>query len=105
MITLEDMMRSMMEQTLSTLTSMQQGSIEAFHAWMKATAPLMPDLNLYHEMPTFAQDAIGNPAKIFDLFYEFMSAVLELNKEYMQEVYRASVLAPRTPMVPRHGDA
>ena len=58
-LTYEDFVRSMNEQGLSILTSWQQGAIEAYAGWMKAVAPLMPDLNLYHELPTFLQDALG----------------------------------------------
>lgn len=102
MITYEDVTRSMQEQVLSVLTSWQQGSIDAFHAWMKATAPLLPDLNVYHELPTFAQDALGDPEQIVESYYAFAIQILNLHKEFVQELFRASMIAPRTPFVPQH---
>ena len=102
MITFEDMVRSMQDQLLTILTSWQQGSIDAFHAWMRAAAPLMPDLNLYHELPTFAQDALGDPERIVESYYAFAIQILNLHKEFVHEVFRASMIAPRTPFVPQH---
>lgn len=103
MITFEDAVRSAQDQTLTILTSWQQGATEAFQAWMKAIAPLLPDLNLYHELPTFMQDALGDPEAIMESSYSFMIKVLELYKDFAVEVYQASMVAPRTPMVPRFG--
>lgn len=100
MITYEDALRSAQGQTLTILTSWQQGSIEAFHAWLKAASPLLPDLNLYHELPTFAQDALGDPEAIIESAYGFAISVLELHKEFVHEVFKASMIAPRTPHVP-----
>ena len=102
MITFEDVVRSMQDQLLTILTSWQQGSIDAFQAWMKAVAPLMPDLNLYHELPTFAQDALGDPERIVESYYAFTIQILNLHKEFVHEVFRASMIAPRTPFVPQH---
>lgn len=99
MITLEDLLRSMQNQALTVLTSWQQGSIEAFQSWMTAMAPLMPDLNFYHELPTFAQDALGNPEAIVESAYGFAIRILELQKEFVLEIFRASMIAPRTPFV------
>lgn len=102
MITFEDVVRSMQDQLLTILTNWQQGSLDAFQAWMKATGPLMPDLNLYHELPTFAQDALGNPERIVESYYAFAIQILNLHKEFVHEVFRASMIAPRTPFVPQH---
>lgn len=101
MITFEDVVRNSQDQLLALATSWQQGSIDAFHAWMKAAAPFMPDLNFYHEMPTFAQDALGDPEKIVESSYGFAIQILNLQKEFVQEVFRASMIAPRTPFVPQ----
>jgi hypothetical protein len=101
MITFEDVVRSTQDQILAVLTSWQQGSIEAIHAWMTAAGPLMPDLNLYHELPTFAQDALGDPERIVESYYAFAIQILNLHKEFVQEVFRASTIAPRTPFVPQ----
>lgn len=100
-LTYEDFVRSMNEQGLSVLTSWQQGSIEAYAGWMKAIAPLIPDLNLYHELPTALQDALGDPEKILDNQYATAIAIVNLHREFVQEVFRASFIAPRTPHVPR----
>jgi hypothetical protein len=100
-LTYEDFVRSMNEQGLSILTSWQQGAIEAYAGWMKAVAPLMPDLNLYHELPTFLQDALGDPERILDNQYATAIAIVNLHREFVQEVFRASFIAPRTPFIPR----
>lgn len=102
MITFEDVVRSIQDQLLTILTSWQQGSIDAFRAWMKAVAPLMPDLNLYHELPTVAQDALGDPERIVESYYAFAIQILNLHKEFVHEMFRASMIAPRTPFVPQH---
>lgn len=101
MLTLEDVVRSTNNQMLSILTSWQEGSIEAYNAWMKAVAPLIPDLNIYHELPTAMQDALGNPEAIMDLNYSFAISVVNLQREFIQEIFKASFIAPRTPYVPR----
>ncbi len=101
MLTFEDVVRGSNEQMLSVLTSWQQGSIEAYYAWMKAIAPLIPDMNLYHEMPTFIQDMMGNPEVILEHNYQTAIAVVNLNREFVQEIFKASFIAPRTPHVPR----
>ncbi len=101
LLTLEDVVRSTNDQALLVLTSWQQGSIEAFSAWMKAIAPLIPDLNVYHELPTALQDALGDPEAILDNNYQFAIAVVNLQREFTQEVFRASYMAPRIPQVPR----
>lgn len=103
MITFEDMMRSMQDQMLHGFTNMQQGSIEAYHAWVKATSHMMPDLNIYHEMPTFMQDMLGDPERMVEAYFEFVIKVLELQKEWVHEMFQASVLAPQTPHLPRAG--
>lgn len=102
MLTYEDVIRSTNDQMLSVLTSWQQGAIEAYYAWMKAIAPLIPDLNLYHEMPTAIQDALGDPEAIMDHNYNFAISVVNLQREFVQEIFRASFIAPRTPHVPRN---
>lgn len=101
MLTYEDVVRSLNDQMLSILTSWQQGSIEAYYAWMKAIAPLIPDLNLYHELPSALQDALGDPEKIMDNNYQFAIAVVNLQREFVQEIFKASFIAPRTPYIPR----
>lgn len=100
MITLEDVVRSTNDRMLSVLTSWQQGAIEAHHAWMQAMAPLVPELNPYHEMPTALQDALGDPEKIMDHNYRFAVAVVDLQRDYIQQLFHSSSVAPRTPHVP-----
>lgn len=102
-LTFEDIVRSTFDQMLSALTAMQQGSIEAMHAWMRAASPLLPDLNVYHEMPTMLQDMLGNPEAIMEESYNFALEVLKLQREFLSEVFNASMVAPRTPYVPRKG--
>lgn len=101
MTTLEDVVRSTNDQMLGVLTSWQQGAIEAYYAWMKAISPLIPDLNVYHELPTAMQDALGDPDKIMDHNYEFAIAVVNLQREFVREIFQASFMAPRIPQVPR----
>ena len=100
-LTYEDFVRSMNEQGLSILTSWQQGAIEAYAGWMKAVAPLMPDLNLYHELPTFLLNALADPERILDNQYATALAIVNLHRELGQEVSRPSLVAPRAPLVPR----
>ncbi|GGG48646.1 hypothetical protein GCM10011374_08830 [Kocuria dechangensis] len=99
-LTFEDLVRSSTDQMLTVLTSWQQGTMEAYAAWMKSIAPLIPDLNLYHEMPTAVQDLLGDPEKIIDDLYQFAIAVLSLQHEFVKEVFRSSFIAPLTPYVP-----
>lgn len=99
-LTYEDLVRSTNDQVLSVLTAWQQGSTEAYLAWMKAIAPMMPDLNLYHELPTFIQDSLGDPDAILDHNYDLIVAVVNLHREFVQAIFRASFIAPRTPHVP-----
>lgn len=101
-LTFEDVARSGNEQMLSILTSWQQGSLEAFNAWMKTISPLVPDLNMYHELPTFMQDALGDPESILNNNYTFAIDVLNLQREWAHEIFKASMIAPRTPYVPRN---
>ncbi len=103
MITMEDVLRTMQDQMLATLTDFQQGSIEAYHAWLKATSHLMPEFNLYHEMPTFMQDMIGDPEAIVESYFEFLVKVMQLQKEWVAEIFASSALAPQTPHLPRYG--
>lgn len=100
LLTYEDLLRSMNDQLLSILSAMQQGSIDAYIAWMKAIAPMMPDLNFYHEMPTMLQDSFGDPDAIVDNHYDLIVSVVNLHREFVQAVFRASFIAPRTPHVP-----
>lgn len=99
MITLEDMLSSMQDQMLAILTSWQQASAEAIQAWVTAMSPLLPDLNLYSELPTAMQDALGNPEAIIESGYAFAIRVLELQREFALELFRASLISPRTPFV------
>lgn len=100
MLTLEDVVRSNYDQLLGILTAWQQGAIEAHYAWVKAISPLVPDLNVYHEMPTMLQDALGDPDKIMDHNFNFVVAVANLQREFMREIFMSSFMAPRTPHVP-----
>lgn len=100
-LTFEDFVRSTSDQILTVLTSWQQGMIEAYNAWIKAISPLIPDFNVYHELPTALQDLLGDPEKIIDHVYQFMIAVLSLQREFVQEMFRASFIAPLTPYVPQ----
>lgn len=99
-ITLEDLITSMNSQLLSVLTSWQEGSVESIHAWIKAVAPMMPDLNLYHELPTAMQDLLGNPEGIIESYYQLAIAVLNLQRDFIHEVFTSSMVAPRTPYLP-----
>lgn len=98
--TFEDLVRSMNDQMLTILRSWHQGSIEAYDAWMKAVASLMPELNLYTELPTVAQDALGDPEAILDNYYHFAIEVLGMQREFVAEVFKTSMIAPRTPHIP-----
>lgn len=102
-LTFEDVVRSTCDQMLSVMTAIQQGSIETMHAWTRSVGPLMPDLNVYHEMPTFMQDLMGNPENIMEEMYNLMFEVLKLQREFVSEVFNVSLMAPRTPYVPRTG--
>lgn len=99
-LTFEDLVRSSTDQMLTVLTSWQEGTMEAYAAWMKSIAPLIPDFNLYHEMPTAMQDLFGDPEKIIDDIYQFAIAVLSLQHEFAKEIFRSSFIAPLTPYVP-----
>jgi len=102
-ITFEDIMRTMQDQMLTTLTDLQQGSIEAYLAWVKATSHMLPDFNLYHEMPTFMQDMLGDPEAMVENYYDFAIKVMHLQKEWVHEIFQASMMAPQTPHLPRYG--
>lgn len=99
MITFEDILSSMQDQVLAILTSWQEAGTEAVHAWVTAMSPLLPDLNIYSELPTIMQDALGNPEAIIESGYAFAIRVLELQREFVLEVFRASLISPRTPFV------
>lgn len=99
-LTFEDFVRSGNEWMMSILRSWQEASIDGLNAWMKSIAPLVPDFNLYHEMPTFLQDALGDPDAILDDVFSFAVGVLELQRGFIHAVYRASLISPRTPFVP-----
>ncbi len=98
-ITFEDLIKSMNSQMLSAMTSWQEGSSEAFHAWFKAVSPMMPDLNLYHELPTMFQDMLGNPEGIIQSFYELAIDILKLQRDFLHDVFTSSMVAPRTPFL------
>lgn len=100
MLTLEDVVRSSNDQMLGILTAWQQGAIEAHYAWVKAVSPLVPDLNVYHELPTVMQDALGDPDKIMDHNFNFVVGVANLHRDFIREIFKASFMAPRTPHVP-----
>lgn len=99
-ITLEDLVKSMNSQLLSVLTSWQEGSVESYHAWIKAIAPMTPDFNLYHELPTALQDLLGNPEAIIESYYQLAIAMLNLQRDFIHDVFTSSMVAPRTPFLP-----
>lgn len=102
-LTFEDSVRAGNDQLLSILTQWQQGTLEAYDSWITMIRPLVPDVNLYHEMPTAIQDTLGNPDGIIDGYYRFWVGVLGLWREFAREVLRTSIVAPRTPYVPPAG--
>jgi hypothetical protein len=91
-LTYEHLLKSMQDQMLTAMTNWQQGTLEAYHAWIKATSHMFPEINFYHEMPTFMENT-----------FEFAIKIMELQKEFVQEVFDASNMAPLTPLVPRRG--
>lgn len=99
-ITLEDLIKSMNSQMLSVLTSWEEGSIESYHAWIKAISPIIPDFNFYHELPTAMQDLLGNPEVIIESYYQLAIAILNLQRHFIHEVFTSSLVAPRTPYLP-----
>lgn len=101
MLTVEDMVRSMNQDLLTILTTWQRGTIDAFGAWFKVVASMMPELNLYSEMPTAVQDMLGDPEGIIDSYYRLGVGVLALQREFVAEMFQASMVAPLTPFVPR----
>ena len=85
----QEAVTAMQAQALEAIKTGQQGAVEAVKAWSSAAAKLTPEVPGLTEVPGVT-DAVGDPTAIVDSVYDFAGQLLDLNKEFVHSLLKAT---------------